>query len=99
MQCRPEEPAQLLRVLSRQSVCVLLRNGPGAVVQADLRAPLSPRSYCASQAVNALNSLPAKVCLGVFEADTCKFLDCTLDVDFPDPAWTRVNYADRKKRL
>jgi hypothetical protein len=91
------EQAYLLRVLNKSSVCVLLRNGPGAVIQADLTVPLSPRSMIASQSINALNSIPVRITLGEFDADNCKFLNCTLDADFPEPCLNRVNYLARKK--
>jgi hypothetical protein len=94
---RLEEEAHLLRVFSKSSVCLLLRNGPGTVIQADLSVPLSPRTFIAAQAVNVTNAVPAKVILGPFEAETCKFLDCFLDADIPQPTWTRVNYLSRKK--
>lgn len=98
MQRKPtEEPARLIRVLSKTSVCLLLTNGPGSVIQADLKSPFSPRTYVTAQTVNALNTLPAKVTLGVFDPDTFRFTGCLLDVDFPEPTNHRLNYLSRKK--
>jgi hypothetical protein len=95
---RREEHARVLRVYNKQSVCLLLVNGPGAVIQADLVAPFSPRTMVMAQSINVLNTVPAKVTLGTFDPHTCKFVDCHLDVDIPDPNFQRVNYLARKKR-
>lgn len=98
-QTHEEEEALLLRVFNRNSVCLMLKNGPGAVIQAELNAPISPRSFVAAQSINAMNSVPAKVVLGPFDTDTCRFLNCYLDAYIPQPAWNRVNYLARKKSI
>ena len=44
------ESALLLRVLSRRSVCVMLSD-TGAIVQAELQTPLTPRSHTNAQII------------------------------------------------
>jgi len=94
----PEEAAMVLRVISKTSMCLLLQNGPGAVIQADLKSPLTPRTFVSAQSVNPMHSIPAKVVLGSFYPETCKFLDCVVDADFfTGPVLTRLDYLARKK--
>lgn len=87
------ENATLLRALSKNSVCVLLDSG--AVVQAELSSPLSPRTYVNAQAVNALSSLPARVMLGPYDLDQHRFTQCALHTQIPEVAYNRVNYLER----
>ena len=90
----PMERAQLLRVIDVSRVCVLLRE-TGAIVQAELSTPLSPRSHVASQSVNALASVPARISLGPYNISKYMFTDCHMEADLPEPRTTRHNYASR----
>lgn len=90
------ESAVVLRALSKNSVSVLL--GTGAVVQAELATPLSPRTYLNAQSVNALATLPARVSLGPYDLDQHRFTQCTLEAQFPEASYQRVNYLERYKK-
>lgn len=92
----PMERAQLLRVIDISKVCVLLRD-TGAIVQAELSTPLSPRSHVASQSVNALAAVPARISLGAYDFKKYLFTDCHMDVDFPEPKLSRLNYTRRQQ--
>ena len=90
----PMERAQLLRVIDVSKVCVLLRQ-TGAIVQAELSTPLSPRSHVASQSVNAMASVPARISLGPYNFSKYMFTDCHMEADFPEQCINRHNYASR----
>ena len=89
---QPMERAHLLRVIDISKVCVLLRD-TGAIVQAELSTPLSPRSHVAAQSVNAFCGIPARISLGSYNSSKYMFTNCHLDVDFPEPKANRFVYA------
>ena len=88
------ERAHLLRVIDISKVCVVLRES-GAVVQAELSKPLSPRSHVAAQSVHALAGIPARVALGPYNSSKYMFTNCHLEADFPETKVTRFNYSSR----
>ena len=90
----PMERAHLLRVIDISKVCVLLRE-TGAVIQAELSAPLSPLSHVAGQSINALSGIPAMISLGPYNSSKYMFTDCYLEADFPEPKANRFDYTSR----
>ena len=91
---QPMERAHLLRVIDISKVCVLLRE-TGAIVQAELSRPLSPRSHVAAQSVHALAGIPARVFLGPYDSSKYMFTDCYLEADFPETKASRLDYSSR----
>ena len=94
----PMERAQLLRVIDKQKVCVILR-GSGAIIQAELATPLSPRSHVSGQMVNVLAAVPAMVSLGPYDTKRHMFTECHMDAELPEPKTSRVDYANRHNKL
>ena len=90
------ESALLLRPLGRTSAC--LRQSTGAIVQAELRFPLTLRFHLQAQAVNPNNPVPAMVELGPFDLEQHHFTDCVLDVALPESAYTRMDYLSRLRK-
>ena len=88
------ERAHLLRVIDISRVCVLLRE-TGAVVQAELKVPLSPRTHVAAQSINALSGIPARVALGPYNSSKFMFTDCYIEADFPESNANRFDYSSR----
>ena len=84
-----------MRVINPNTVCLRLQTG--AVIQADLKKPLSPRSHVRGQSINVLKPLPAMIQLGTFDLDHRKFMDTLLEVDLPEVRYERVTYMSRKK--
>ena len=91
---RTEHSAVLLRVLNRQSACVMLKPSQ-AVVHVELEAPLSPRSHANAQLVNALSPVPATVWLGPYSTTQHRFTNCSLQAKFPEQSYSRLPYSKR----
>lgn len=90
------EPITVLRALGRTSVCVLLDTG--AVVQAELQTPLSPRTHVNAQRVNALTCVPGMILLGPYDLEQNRFTQCVLDANWPEAVYSRLNYSHRSKK-
>jgi hypothetical protein len=89
----------LLRVINPSNVCVLL-SGSAAIVHAELKAPLSPRSHLNSQAVHAFAPCPMSIALGPYDMSQHRFTECALEPQLPETKYTRVKYGlGRKKDL
>ena len=93
---RTEHSAVLLRVISRQSACVMLKPSQ-SVVHVELDAPLSPRSHANAQLVNALSPVPATVWLGPYSTALHRFTECSLKAKFPEQSYNRLSYSQRTK--
>ena len=90
------EPVTILRALGKTSICVQLPTG--AVVQAELRTPLSPRSHVNAQKVNALSCVPGMISLGPYDLDQHRFTHCVLEAAWPEAVYARLNYSHRSKK-
>lgn len=88
------EPVLLLRAIGKSGACLLMLD-TGAVVHAELRTPLSPRSVLNVQSVNALAPVRGAVELGPYDVDQHRFTGCVLDVSLPEASYSRVDYAQR----
>ena len=92
------ESALLLRVLSRSSVCVMLSD-TGAIVQAELQTPLTPRSHTNAQIITPTDGVQAQIQLGPYDLDQHRFTGCILDAELPEAKYDRVDYAQRSKKF
>ena len=90
------ESATILRALSKSSLCLLLPSG--AVVQAELQAPLTPRTHVNAQKVNAFACVPAMVQLGPYDLERSRFTECVVDAHWPEAVYDRLNYIHRSKK-
>ena len=90
------ERATVIRALSKASVCLELNTG--AVVQAQLTTPLSPRTHVKAQKVNAFACIPAMVSLGPYDLGQHCFTQCVVDAHWPDAAYSRLDYVQRSKK-
>jgi len=88
------EPVLLVRAIGKTGACLMML-GSGAMVHAELRTPLSPRSVLNSQSVNAISPVRGLVELGPYDIEQHRFTDCILDVSLPEASYSRVDYAHR----
>ena len=93
---RVERECMLVRVINRESVCVILRETQ-AVVLAELRRPLSPRSHVNAQLVHAFNQVPAIVRLGPYDVQQHRFTGCSMEAQLPEASYNRLAYAARQE--
>jgi hypothetical protein len=91
---RTEHRATLLRVLDRQTACLVLRSSQ-SVVNVELDPPLSPRSHANAQTVNALSPVPATVWLGPYDTSIHRFTSCLMQAQLPDQSYRRISYLRR----
>ena len=84
----------LLRIMDRQSACVVLRSSQ-SVVHVELDPPLSPRSHANAQAVNALSPVPATVWLGPYDTFQHLFTGCLMQAQLPEQSYRRISYSRR----
>jgi hypothetical protein len=89
---RTEHSAVLLRVMDRQSACVLLKPSQ-SVVHIELDPPLSPRSHANAQAVNALSPVQATVWLGAYCPTRHRFTSSRMRAMLPEQSYSRISYA------
>ncbi len=88
--------AFLLRTPSRASAVVLLRETL-AVIHIELQPPLSKEDFVKAQSVHAMAPLPVDVCLGPYDLDQTRFLQCTMEAEFQEPNHQRVDYLARRR--
>jgi len=86
-----------MRAIGKTGACLVLLD-TGAVVHAELKAPLSPRSFLNAQSVNAVSPVRGMAELGPYDVDQHRFTECVLDVSLPEAAYGRVDYAQRRKK-
>jgi hypothetical protein len=89
------EPALFLRALSKTSVCLMMLD-TNAVVHAELKTPLTPRSSVGAQLVNALNPVRSMVQLGPYDMEQHRFTQCMVDIRLPEPVYARLDYLRKK---
>lgn len=91
---RTEHRAMLLRVMDRQSACVVLKSTQ-SVVHVELDPPLSPRSHANAKTVNALSPVPATVWLGAYDISQHRFTGCLMQAQLPEQSYQRIAYSRR----
>ena len=89
------EPALFLRSLSKTSVCLMMLD-TSAVVHAELKTPLSPRTILGAQLVNALNPVRSMVQLGPYDMEQHRFTQCVVDIRLSEPNYARLDYLRKK---
>ena len=89
------ESALLLRPLERTST--RLRLSTGAIVPAELRFPLTPRSHLQALAARPPNRVPAMLELGPCDLEPRRFTDCVLDEAPPESAYPRIDGLSRRR--
>ena len=89
--------ARLLRVVNPKQVCLKLLS-TGAVIQAELDPPFSPRTHVRAHSITPFSTVAAQVCLGPYHTSLHRFLGCQIIAELPEPTYTRLDYSKHKRK-